>query len=153
MVNDLCRARNALHSIPPDLPRPEWVRAGMAAQAAGLGFDDFDTWSASAPSYDAQACRATWRSFKANKGVGAGTLFAMESEHCGRMGTDKPQRHAPAKPMSRPAETPHQTAPRSAPPTCGTAAKLRQTRIPTSGKSGPLACPWMRCASCRLVMA
>ena len=111
MVNDLSRARNALHSIPPDLPRPEWVRAGMAAQAAGLGFEDFDTWSASAPSYDAQACRATWRSFKANKGVGAGTLFAMESEHCGRMGTDKPQRHAPAKPMSRPAEPPRKVAP------------------------------------------
>ena len=33
------RARDALQSIPPDLPREDWVRAGMAAQAAGLDFN------------------------------------------------------------------------------------------------------------------
>ncbi len=109
MDNDLSRARNALYSIPPDLPRDEWVRAGMAAQAAGLSFDDFDAWSASAPSYNAQACRATWRSFKTGKGVGAGTLFAMESEHGGRTSADKLQRQAPAQ--TRPAKPPRKPAP------------------------------------------
>jgi hypothetical protein len=42
------RARDALQSIPPDLPREDWVRAGMAAQAAGLDFDTFNDWSAAA---------------------------------------------------------------------------------------------------------
>ena len=34
MTGDIDRARDALQAIPPDLPRDEWVRAGMAAQAA-----------------------------------------------------------------------------------------------------------------------
>ena len=38
--HDLDRARNALHAIPPDLPRNDWVKVGMAAHAAGLSFDE-----------------------------------------------------------------------------------------------------------------
>jgi putative DNA primase/helicase len=79
--NDIQRARDALHAIPADLPRNEWVRAGMAAHAAGLTFDDFNEWSATAANYRAPECRATFRSFKTGKGVGAGTLFAMAREH------------------------------------------------------------------------
>jgi putative DNA primase/helicase len=76
------RARDALHSIPADLPRDQWVKAGMAFHAAGGGFDDFDQWSAQADSYNAQACRATFRSFKtAPGGVGAGALFGMARDH------------------------------------------------------------------------
>ena len=45
---DTAKAIDALHAIPPDLPRDEWVRAGMAAQAAGLDFDTFNDWSAGA---------------------------------------------------------------------------------------------------------
>ena len=100
MVNDLDRARSALYSIPPDLPRDEWVRAGMAAHATGLSFDDFDAWSASAPSYNAQACHSTWKSFNPGKGVGAGTLFAMEREHGGRMGMGKPQQKSAQAPRN-----------------------------------------------------
>ena len=48
MLADTDRARDALQSIPPDLPREDWVRAGMAAQAAGLDFDTFNDWSAAA---------------------------------------------------------------------------------------------------------
>ena len=59
-MQDLARARDALHAIPPDLPRDEWVRAGMAAKAAGLAFKDFDAWSATASSYD-QIGRASCR--------------------------------------------------------------------------------------------
>ena len=80
MMVDLDRAREALQAIPPDLPRDEWVRAGMAAHAAGLPFDEFDAWSAGADSYDTRAARDTWRSFKHGKGVGPGTLFKMAAQ-------------------------------------------------------------------------
>jgi putative DNA primase/helicase len=76
MQNDYDHAREALRAIPPDLPRDEWVRAGMAAQAAGLGFADFDEWSSGADSYRADSARAVWRSIKPGP-VGAGTLYAM----------------------------------------------------------------------------
>jgi putative DNA primase/helicase len=85
------RARDALHSIPADLPRDQWVKAGMAAHAAGLSFDDFDTWSAQADSYNPQACRATFRSFKTSPGgVGAGALFGMARDHGWIEGTPQP---------------------------------------------------------------
>ena len=54
-MHDTAKAIDALHAIPPDLPRDEWVRAGMAAQAAGLDFDTFNDWSAGAANYDARA--------------------------------------------------------------------------------------------------
>ena len=57
MNADLARAADALFTIPADLPRDEWVRAGMAAQAAGIDFDTFDNWSAQAVNYDASAAR------------------------------------------------------------------------------------------------
>lgn len=81
MNADLARAADALFTIPPDLPRDEWVKAGMAAQAAGLTFDTFNEWSAGASNYDARAAADTWRSFKPGKGIGAGTLFRMAADH------------------------------------------------------------------------
>ena len=75
--HDLNRARDALHSIPPGLPHAAWVRVGMATQAAGLGFDDFDAWSAQADNYKASTARDTWRSFKPDGRVGPGTLFYL----------------------------------------------------------------------------
>lgn len=75
MLSDTERAREALNCIPADIPRPDWVRVGMAAQAAGLDFEDFDTWSATGSNYDARDARDTWRSFTPDKGVGAGTLY------------------------------------------------------------------------------
>lgn len=75
------RALEALHAIPPDLSRDEWVRAGMAAHDAGLSFEDFDNWSAGAKNYDVRAATNTWRSFKQGKGVGAGTLYTMAKQH------------------------------------------------------------------------
>jgi putative DNA primase/helicase len=107
MLADLDRARDALNAIPPDLPRDEWVRAGMAAHAAGLPFDEFDAWSAGGGSYDARAARDTWRSFKDGKGVGPGTLFRMAAEH-GGYGR---RRERPAKASARPAEPPKRGRP------------------------------------------
>jgi KaiC/GvpD/RAD55 family RecA-like ATPase len=103
MAAPIERARDALRSIPPDLPRDDWVRAGMAAHAAGLNFDDFDQWSAGADSYDARAARDTWRSFKPGKGLGAGSLFRLAAENGWRMGEGKPQQ--------RPATAPRKAAP------------------------------------------
>lgn len=110
MRNDTDRARDALHSIPADLPRDGWVKAGMAAHAAGLGFDDFDNWSATAGNYNAQACRATWRSFKtAPGGVGAGALFGMARDHGWTEGNAAP-RPAPER-IRKPVEPPRKPAP------------------------------------------
>ena len=39
---DPARAMDALSYIPADLPREDWVKAAMAAKAAGVSFDDFD---------------------------------------------------------------------------------------------------------------
>lgn len=75
------RARAALWAIPADLPREDWVRIGMAAQASGLSQEDFDAWSATAPDhYDPRAVRDTWKSFK-GAGIGAGTLFHAARSH------------------------------------------------------------------------
>ena len=110
MLIDTARASDALYAIPPDLPRDEWVRAGMAAQSAGLDFDAFNDWSAQAGNYDERDARDTWRSFKPGKGVGAGTLFKLAAENGWRMGEDKPQQRttqAPrkaAEPPCKPAQ-------------------------------------------------
>jgi RecA-family ATPase len=111
MLNEIDRARDALYSIPADLPRDSWVKAGMAAHAAGLGFDDFDQWSAPAGNYNAQASWATWRSFKtAPGGVGAGALFGMAKDHGWKDGNPSP-RPAPARPAPKPVEPQRKAAP------------------------------------------
>lgn len=74
--HDPDRARSALLSIDPGCSRPEWVRAGMAAKSAGLSFEDFHAWSATASNYRSEAdCRSTWNSMK-GEGIGPGSLFA-----------------------------------------------------------------------------
>ena len=107
-MSDTERAREALQAIPPDCDRDTWVRAGMAAHAAGLDFEDFDSWSAQAGNYNARAARDTWRSFKAGKGVGAGTLHRMAGEH-------GHQQASPSKPPKRAVVTPPAPRPGMAP--------------------------------------
>ncbi|RAR53418.1 UNVERIFIED_CONTAM: primase-like protein [Acidovorax defluvii] len=108
-MHDTAKAIDALHAIPPDLPRDEWVRVGMAAHAAGLDFDTFDAWSAGAGNYDAAASRDVWKSIKPGKGIGPGTLYRVGAEHGWRMGEGKPQQRqqqAPrkaAEPQRKPA--------------------------------------------------
>ena len=108
MLADIERARDALLSIPPDLPRDEWVRAGMAAQAAGLDFDTFNDWSAGAGSYSEPDARTTWRSFKPGKGIGAGSLIYMAREYGWKAGKEIPTR--PAQAARKPAEPPRKPA-------------------------------------------
>lgn len=70
------RARSALWHLDAGCPRPEWVRLGMAAKAAGLTFEDWHAWSETAGNYRNEAdCRSTWNSMK-GEGIGPGTLFA-----------------------------------------------------------------------------
>lgn len=80
-MNELQHAREALSVIPPDLPRDQWVRIGMAAHAAGLGFDDFNAWSSGGSTYNPRDARDVWRSFKPDGGIGAGTLFEVAKQH------------------------------------------------------------------------
>lgn len=117
MATDTERARAALQSIPPDLPRDEWVKAGMAAHAAGLDFDTFDSWSAQAGNYDARAARDTWRSFKPGKGVGAGTLHRMAAEHGHQSPSKPPKRAVVPPPAPRPGMAPAEVWGRCAPAT------------------------------------
>lgn len=114
-ASDTDRARDALHSIPPDLDRAAWVKAGMGFHAAGGDFDAFDQWSAGADSYNASAARATWRSFKAAPGgVGAGSLFGMAREHgwTEHSASDRPR---PAPAPRKAAEPPRKPAPGMSP--------------------------------------
>lgn len=97
---DLAPARDALQAIDPGSTRDDWVRAGMAARAAGLSLEDFDVWSAGGGNYSASAAAAAWRSFKGS-GIGPGTLFAM-ARAAGWKPRDSRQQaphRAPARPV------------------------------------------------------
>ncbi len=113
-TNELDRARDALHSIPPDLDRASWVRALMAAHAAGIPADDVEQWSAGADSYKASDFRSVWKSIKPGKGVGAGTLFKMAVELGGWRMDGKPQQR-PAQAPRKAAEPPRKPAPGKSP--------------------------------------
>jgi hypothetical protein len=93
-ATDIQRAASALLALPADCDRDAWVKVGMAAKEAGIEFDIFDRWSATAPDhYNPSAARDAWRSFKTGKGVGAGTLF-----HMARANGWQDDGHAPALP-------------------------------------------------------
>ena len=128
--HDLDRARDALHAISPGLPRDEWVRVGMAAQAAGLGFDDFDAWSAQAENYEARAARDTWRSFKPDGRTGAGSLFYLAHAEGWSDKGERTARTMPTKAAGRPVE------PRKAPRPGMGAAEVWQ-RLETAAVGHP----------------
>ena len=78
MVSEHERAASALQAIDPGCDRESWVRAGMACKAAGLEFEDFNTWSASAGNYAGESdCRTVWKSFGESGGVTPASLFGM----------------------------------------------------------------------------
>lgn len=112
------RARDALNAIPPDICHEDWVKVGMSFHAADGTFEDWDAWSAPAPSYKAQTCRTTWDSFKTSPGgIGPRTLFATANTYGwngGRTVTTTP-RPAPAKTAPKPVEQPKTYRPGMAP--------------------------------------
>jgi putative DNA primase/helicase len=72
------RAAAALFHLDAGCPREEWVRAGMAAKAAGLSFDEFHNWSSSAGNYASESdCRTVWKSFNESGPITASSLYAM----------------------------------------------------------------------------
>ena len=78
MTSEIERAADALHHLDAGCARDEWVRAGMAAKSAGLGFDDFHNWSASAGNYAGEnECRTAWKSFDDSGAVTPATLYGM----------------------------------------------------------------------------
>jgi len=110
MMADTAKAIDALHSIPPDMAREDWVKAGMGFHAAGGDFDTFDAWSSQGGNYDPRAARDVWRSFKPGRGVGAGTLYRMAAEHGGWRMDGKPQQR-PMQAPRKPPEPPRKPAP------------------------------------------
>ena len=75
------RARNALYSIPADIPRDQWVKAAMGFHAAGGSFEVFDNWSAQDEGYNAPKTKTTWKSIKPGGGVNAASLFHIAREY------------------------------------------------------------------------
>lgn len=78
---ELIDAEAALFAISPDIGYEEWMRVGMAAQAAGISLETFDHWSAGGQSYEKAAVKALWKSYKPDKGISAGTLFHIAKSH------------------------------------------------------------------------
>ncbi len=69
------RARSALWSLDAGSDRETWVRTAMGAKAAGMSFEDWHEWSATAGNYRNEAdCRSVWQSIKPG-GIGEGSLF------------------------------------------------------------------------------
>lgn len=101
--HDPDRARRALWSLDAGMERKEWVRAGMAAKAAGLNLDDFTAWSETADNFKSAAeCASVWRGINEDGPVKAGTLYAMAKAAGWRDERSAPH-HAP------PQQRPHQT--------------------------------------------
>ena len=110
MMNGIERARDALQSIPHDLPRKEWHRIGRAAIAAGLDVDDLIAWSEGAPNYQNERdVRDAFRGITPAGGTSERTLF-KEALLNGWTDPDKEQSArvaaTPVKSRARPAEAP-----------------------------------------------
>lgn len=110
------RAADALNYLDAGCARDEWVRTGMAAKSAGLDFDDFHNWSASAGNYtNENECRTVWKSFKESGGVTPATLFGMARAQ-GWKDETRAKDERPARPMPKPAPAPQTPVKKAANP-------------------------------------
>lgn len=76
MGSDIDRAREALSFIASDCGRKEWVTTIMAAKAAGLGYEDVLSWSATANNFKSpKEVAAVYNGISADGKVTARTLF------------------------------------------------------------------------------
>lgn len=80
-MDEQLRAVEALFAISPNIPYDEWMKVGMAVQAAGIDFETFDHWSSGGPNYNRGTTRSLWKSYRKEKGIGIGTLFHIAKEH------------------------------------------------------------------------
>lgn len=105
------RARSALWHLDAGADRDTWVKVGMGAKAAGLAFEDFHEWSATAGNYRHEAdCRSVWQSIK-DGGIGAGSLFGAAHDAGWTDDTDQPAR----RPQSQQDKRPQPEAPKPPP--------------------------------------
>ncbi len=106
MLSDRERAADALNYLDAGCSREDWVRAGMAAKSAGLDFEDFHTWSATAGNYKGESeCRTVWKSFSESGGVTPATLFGMARAQ-GWNDKTRAKDERPAQPIAKPSPAP-----------------------------------------------
>ncbi len=78
-------AREALNFIPVtqfDEDYQGWINLGMACQAAGLDFEDWDSWSQGSTKYsNSKDTFNHWKSFKEGGGITPGTLFKFAKDN------------------------------------------------------------------------
>lgn len=117
-MTEIERATDALHHLDAGCARDKWVLAGMAAKSAGLEFDDFHNWSASAGNYGGESeCRAVWKSFDANGAVTPATLYGMAFAQGWKdpsKSRARPINGSRPKPMAKPAPSPTKPAKQAA---------------------------------------
>lgn len=82
----------------------------MAAKAAGLDLDTFDSWSAQADNYSERDARAVWDSIRRTDGVGPGTLFKAAAQNGWSPESRKP-RARPVRAATRAVEPPKAARP------------------------------------------
>lgn len=72
---ELERVRSAFRSLDPGVDRESWIKFAMGAKAAGITFEEFNEWSATAGNYKDEAdCKRVWHSLKQG-GITAASLF------------------------------------------------------------------------------
>ncbi|WP_322082892.1 AAA family ATPase [Burkholderia sp. BCC1972] len=109
--DDIERARSALRSLDATCSREDWVRAGMAAKAAGLSEDDFLDWSAGGANFGGERdVRNVWRSIKPDGGISAATLFHMAGSIGGGDARLRVREERPARRVSAQTQTAHEAA-------------------------------------------
>ena len=134
MQNEIDRARDALNHIDAGCARDEWVRLGMAAKSAGLEFDDFNTWSATAGNYSGEnECRTVWKSFSDAGGVTPATLYGTAFAQGWNDPAKKPAKalngNRPSVSISKPAPSPSKPAKQAA---SANAAQIWELCIPAT---------------------
>ena len=100
------RALSALQHLSPNVPRDKWVKIGMAAETAGLTWDEWNDWSSSGDSYKQSDAHTAWKSFQPDGGTGAGTLFYLARnegwvDEPTTIARSRPEK-SPAKPLEPP---------------------------------------------------
>jgi hypothetical protein len=87
--------------------RDAWLKVGMALHSVSDDLlDAWDAWSQQSEKYTQKECAKQWRSFKAGKGIGIGTLLAMGKEDSGMSSSPAaPRKVAPPKTTSKPKAT------------------------------------------------
>ena len=75
---------SALDVLDPNAPRDDWVKIGMALkdELGESGREIFENWSRRGNNFDTRDFADTWRSIKAGRGVGIGSLI-YAAQQCG----------------------------------------------------------------------